>query len=400
LMVAALAAMGAGAAPVVEITSVQQQYPWTNTVDITYTSTGIAEANTYYVVFKAQDSAGKEIGVITNDLKVSQGSTWVAQWQPPFNVRYENCTMTPYVYKGGMDDYMVIDLATWQVTYEPMSTQEASNKKYNTDEYKTNKLVLRKIEAGDYWIGGPETGMIYEGTNSYHKCNIPKPYYIGVFDLTNAQWNRIVNGTDTGNTKPVVNVSYNTLRGSAGTGARPSTGLFAILNANVTNPSGAKLVNLESSVVKNDSTIGFDLPTESMWEIAARAGDTHMYPSGDTYSGIEDYAWNRVNSGNAVQIVGLKPANAWGLYDMVGNVYENMRDVCNPGDLAELQPNGLVPITQGNAASSAERTAGYNRGQAGDDRIVLFRYSARHCTGLAKSSSWGTVGQRVAYIPE
>ncbi|MBR1871265.1 MAG: hypothetical protein IJ802_05510, partial [Kiritimatiellae bacterium] len=57
LMVAALAAMGAGAAPVVEITSVQQQYPWTNTVDITYTSTGIAEDNSYYVVFTALDSA-------------------------------------------------------------------------------------------------------------------------------------------------------------------------------------------------------------------------------------------------------------------------------------------------------------------------------------------------------
>ena len=196
LMVAALAAMGAGAAQVVEITSVQQQYPWTNTVDITYTSTGIAEENTYYVVFKAYDAASKEIGVITNDLKVSQGSTWVAQWQPPFNVRYENCTMIPYVYKGGMDDYIIVDLATWVTTYEGMSTQDASNAKYNTPEYKTEKLVLRKIEPGEYTIGHANYT-----DNTAHKVVVreDKPYYIGIFPVTAAQYARIM-GTSTSST--------------------------------------------------------------------------------------------------------------------------------------------------------------------------------------------------------
>ena len=391
LMVAALAAMGAGAAPVVEITSVQQQYPWTNTVDITYTSTGIASNNTYYVVFKAQDSAGKEIGVITNDLKVSQGSTWVAQWQPPFNVRYENCTMTPYVYKGGMDDYMIVDLETWKVTFEGMSTQAASNAKYNQGDYKTKKLVFRKIDAGDYIIGddGTPTAGDY-ALNTRHTVKIPKPYYMSIFSCTEDQWRRIVGDSTASTALPKASISYNQIRGSAGAGAKPTTGIMANLNAKT---KAAGFTNGE----------GFDLPTESMWEIAARAGVTTRFQSGDTLNGREKYSWVATNSGNTRHEVGTKDPNPWGLYDVHGNVWSHIRDVSRNKTvdlktITEQCENGLMPITSGRSGYIVMRGGGYSDtpNNAGDSRNWLSNGWYTWTTG----QTGGHVGFRIAYIPD
>jgi len=65
---------------------------------------------------------------------------------------------------------------------------------------------------------------------------------------------------------------------------------------------------------------GYRLPTESQWEYACRAGTTTTYHTGDTIS--DNTGWYTSNSGNKSHQVGLKPANAWGLYDMHGNVQE------------------------------------------------------------------------------
>jgi len=65
---------------------------------------------------------------------------------------------------------------------------------------------------------------------------------------------------------------------------------------------------------------GYRLPTEAQWEYACRAGSTSAYYTGDSIS--SDTGWYISNSGNKTHEVGLKPPNAWGLYDMYGNVYE------------------------------------------------------------------------------
>ena len=380
----AIAAMHLGAAPVVEITSVQQQYPWTNTVDITYTSTGIAEDNTYYVVFQAHDSAGKEIGVITNDLKVSQGSTWVAQWQPPFNVRYENCTMTPYVYKGWQDDYMIVDLDTWAVTYEGMSTQQASNEKYQAAIYKTAKMVFRKIEGGKTYTIGDDRIT----TNTKHTTYVPRDYYIAIFPCTEGQYRRIAGDSTADSNLPKNNVSNTSLR-NAGVAATPSAASpLGKFNANVVN-AGFGGGN-------------FDLPTESMWEVAARAGTTTRYYWSDSNDSTLYYqnAWGKSNSPNNRQEVGTKDPNQWGLYDIIGNVWDVMRDVgrgnTNLATLADQCNNAFTP-----RASTSQNIC--LRGQGYPDS------SPDAYTGSIAGSYWSSgalnwvgshVGFRIAYIPE
>jgi len=90
--------------------------------------------------------------------------------------------------------------------------------------------------------------------------------------------------------------------------------------------------------------IFYRLPTEAEWEYACRAGSTSAYFFGDDPKQLKEYAWFAENSNKKYQKTGQKKPNAWGLYDMLGNVSEWMLDQFREDYFTSLGDTGANPM--------------------------------------------------------
>ena len=195
-----------------------------------------------------------------------------------------------------------------------------------TEEYKTTKLVLRKVEAGKFTMGSPEDELGRNDNEVQHEVTLTKPFFAGVFEVTQKQYELIMGNNPAyyqGDSRPVERVSYNMLRGTDKGAAWPA-------NNEVDSDSFFGILRAKTG-------LNFDLPTEAQWEYACRAGTTTALNSGknlsddkkcDEMAEVGRY-WH--NGGGdegddgkyfAHTKVGSYLPNAWGLYDMHGNVCE------------------------------------------------------------------------------
>ena len=123
----------------------------------------------------------------------------------------------------------------------------------------------------------------------------------------------------------------------------------------------------------------YTLPSEAEWEYACRAGTSATY-SGD----LDSTAWYRDNSGKRTHPVAHKSANAWGLYDMHGNVYE----WCSDWFAAYSSGSALDPV---GASSGRGRV---HRGGSWDYPASYCRSAFRYC--LRPENKGNNVGFRIA----
>jgi formylglycine-generating enzyme required for sulfatase activity len=233
--------------------------------------------------------------------------------------------------------YMVVDLSGGaQASSYPVASMDAAPIGGWTDEHKTAKLVLRRIPMGTYTMGSPVGEVGRSSDEVQHSVTLTNDFYIGVFEVSQRQWELVMGNRPSYftnslyySTRPVECISYYDVREDpANTPISPNWPSSAQTGTN------SFMGRLRTRTGLNS----FDLPTEAQWEYACRAGTTTALNSGKNLDNINNsanlsevgrYAYNggvgadraaATNTGTAA--LGSYLPNAWGLYDMHGNVWE------------------------------------------------------------------------------
>jgi len=194
------------------------------------------------------------------------------------------------------------------VRYNPGKQREGS---FIMGSHLSLEEVARRYGGGANWHAN-----WYKDEQPPHPVEITRPFYLQTTEVSQAQWKRIMGNNpsrfeDCGDDCPVEKVSWNDAQ------------------------KFIEELNQMEGINK------YRLPTEAEWEYACRAKTETAYSFGDEVDKLGEYARYGDNSGGKTKPVGKKKPNAWGLYDMHGNVWEWVQD--RYGDY----PTGPIPDPKG-----------------------------------------------------
>ena len=179
-----------------------------------------------------------------------------------------------------------------------------------------NEMEFVLIEPGTFEMGSPATEEGRDNDETLHRVTFSQPFYLGKYEVTQGQWEAVMGSNPShfsacGATCPVEQVSW-----------ADAQAFIAALN----RQAGGET---------------YRLPTEAEWEYAARAGMQTAYHFGNAAHRLGQYGWYSDNSASTTHPVGQKRPNAWGLYDIQGNVWEWVQDWYG------AYPRGAVPDPRG-----------------------------------------------------
>ena len=287
--------------------------------------------------------------------------------------------------------FVVVNLSDG--SYEYMATRPADELGWTNDVYKSEKMVFRRVPAGTYTVGhtDDELRVVKSNPTSAEKSSmqqrqvsISSDYYIAIYPVTH--WQRACAGWTGGynNNRSCTTMSFDELRGVTN----------AEVSANVNWPvTGLGEFGQNTFLGKIRQITGgklmIDLPTETQWEVAMRAGTTTIFPNGGTSSSTKDELkelWLEYSPAKSSENVGLRKPNQWDIYNPVGMVFNWCLDA---------QPRTGSGSDEDNTSAGQSGIDPYGQTiQSGGSMVRIARG-----TGWADGSSIGSYpGFRRAYI--
>ena len=366
-MAVVLAIAATSSAAQVNRVLVRQQWPWSADVRVEYIVSGAAAP--IGVSFRFYDGddeiAVSDASAVKGDGKYAKNGTNVITFNPKalfgpaapkeymkFSVKVElgeeNAPMGDKLYRivdldtGAVDDLVRADFyngkyGAFETSYSAINPGFSTGLQdvfiwtdvTNNIAYRTSKMVFRRIPAKniEWLMGTNSSGLTLPIPAGRHLVKLTSDFYIGVFPVTQAQYGKLNAEGSMGRlfiddekypgheSFPVHGIPYSTWRGNNNWPADghqcSEDSYFAALRR------------------KTGSTIVFDLPTEAQWEFACRGGnyESILY-SGKSYStsSLLELGWcqdnSKVDGASQPHPVGEKYPNAYGLYDMLGNMHE------------------------------------------------------------------------------
>lgn len=206
------------------------------------------------------------------------------------------------------------------------------------------------VPAGSFLMGSPATEEgRFPREDPQHRVTINYRFAVGKYEVTQAEWEAVMGDNPSyfkGKNRPVDGVTWN---------------------------------NLQAFISKLNAKTGkkYRLPTEAEWEYAARAGTDSAYSFGDDANQLGgQYGWFDGNSGGVTHPVGEKKPNAFGLYDMHGNVWEWTED-CDHNNYHGAPTDGSAWMVGGDCSRRVIRSGSW--------RLIppwFFRSATRHPADL------------------
>ena len=370
-----------------------QRYPWNGLVDIEYTvacddpnaeiyvnpvgfngDTGLTVFPTHFTGDGATNTVKAGRHTMVWDAKADMGA-----------FSSKNFQIKMYAGKE-LSRYIVIDISggTNATNYAIRRSVEGPN--LDDDTCRTSEIWMRLVPPGTFMMGSPTNELGRSDNEDLHKVTITKPFYIGVFEVTQRQWELVMGNrpsyftasNDAYQLLPVEQIDCYALR---------ITDTPSVAKQNVVSPN-TFLGRLRTKT----NMFGFDLPSEAQWEFACRAGTQTALNSGENLMGTTGcsnlgrlcrYSAN----GSTTQKVGTFLPNKIGLYDMHGNV----KEWCMDGYHKSLGLNDRVD-TVGVWTNTLSYGCHYNSVARGGS----YDSSAMDCRS-AKRDSWAFYEDRNTY---
>ena len=166
---------------------------------------------------------------------------------------------------------------------------------------------------GEFMMGSPqsEEGR-WDDNEGQVRVVLSKGFWMGKTQVTQAQWQAVMGNNPSrlkGSNRPVTCVRW-----------QDTQKFLERLNLRLGDSTGERMA----------------LPTDAQWEYAARTGQADAYACGS----LDEVAWHKGNIDGKIHPVGIKKSNAWGLHDMLGNVWEWCQDWLGPVLLDGIDPIG------------------------------------------------------------